>query len=127
MNALTAEQRALAKLEATMDEREAGPYRLRFQIRNRSRRRELVNHYLKHRDELLGFLSRHPAPSRFESLSEAIVWFRKEMARQRMLNANGHWAFSNGVLAACKERLVIARYFQLVEQAEAADRMREAA
>ncbi len=127
MNALTAEQRALAKLEAMMDEREAGPYRLRFQIRNRTRRRELVNHYAEHRDELLGFLSRHPAPTRFESLAEAIVWFRKEMASQRAKRAHGHWAFSNGVLAACKDRLIVARYFALLAKAEAAERMREAA
>lgn len=126
---LTAQQKALAALNAMMDAREAEAprYRLLRLIQNKTRRRGLVNHYLEHRDELLGFLSRRPAPREFETLDEAIGWFRREIKRQRGLAEFGHWAFSNSILAASKDRLIIARYFHLVEQAEAVERLREAA
>jgi len=127
MNALTpltAQQKALDALNALMDAREAEAprYRLLRLIQNKARRRGLVNHYLTHRDELLAFLSRRPAPREFETLDEAIGWFRREIKRQRGLAEFGHWAFSNNILAACKDRLIIARYFAWVEKAEASDR-----
>lgn len=125
MNALL----PIQALNSAMDAREseAPQYRLRRLIQNRSRRRGLINHHIGHRDELLGYLSSFPAPREFKSLDEAIVWFRREMKRQRGLAEFGHWAFSNGILAACKERLIIARYFAWVEKAEAAETIREAA
>lgn len=126
-----AQTQALAALDAMMDAREAEApqYRVLRLIQNKARRRGLITHYVEHRDELMPFLSRHPAPREFETVTEAIGWFRKEMNRQRLLGFHGHWAFSNGILAACKDRLIIARYFALVEKAEAAERImaREAA
>lgn len=115
-------------IDTQMAWREA-QYRKARLTQNRARRRTLVNAYLENRDQLLGFLSKHPAPRQFETISEAIGWFRKEMTRQRGLADNGHWAFSNGILAACKDRLIIAHYYALVEKIEAADRImaREAA
>ena len=116
-------------IDAAMDAREAEApkYRLRRLIQNRSRRRALVNHHLDHRTELLSYLSSFPAPREFETVGEAITWFRREMKRQRGLAEFGHWAFSNSILAACKDRLIIARYFALVEKAEAIETIREAA
>lgn len=121
---ITAEQKALEALNALMDVREAEApcYRLLRLIQNRSRRRQIVTRYVEHRAELMGFLSKHPAPREFEAIADAIGWFRREIKRQRGLAEHSHWAFSNSVLATCKDRLIVARYFALVEKAEAADR-----
>lgn len=121
---LASQQNAITQINAMMDWREA-QYRIARISQNRTRRRGIVNHMLDHADELMAYLSKHPSPYEFDDLSEAIGWFRREMKRQRGLAANSHWAFSNSILAACKDRLIVARYFRLLEASEALEAAQE--
>lgn len=110
---LAAQHHAIAAIEAGMAAREAGPYRLRFLIRGRARRREVVNGFSCQGGywPLMAWLSDFPAPAGMLSLDEAQRWCRKEIARQRSLGTHGHWSFRPSSISIARERLIVARYF----------------
>ena len=119
---LASQHRAINQINDLWD---SGQYRVARIIKNRARRRGLQNRFLANRDELMGYLAARPAPRDFKDLSDAIMWFRREIRRHRGLAANGHWAFCATILCECRDRLVIARYFRLLEASEALEAAQE--
>ena len=119
---LASQHRAINQINDLWD---SGQYRVARITKNRARRRGLQNRFLANSDELMGYLSARPASYEFNDLSEAITWFRREIRRHRERAANGHWSFSATILCECRDRLVIARYFRLLEASEAIEAAQE--
>jgi hypothetical protein len=104
---------------AAIDERgnpdsdENTEYRVRNIVKARTRRREIVNRFM-FRDywQLMAWLS-EPAPRRFLSCDEALTFFRRQRARFWWAKRTGHYSQASRAasMSACRDRIVIARYF----------------